>query len=86
MSTHSERIREAERKVIEAAMHWATGERASNDAELLESVRALHALALAACPKCGGTGSVTHHIDEDDTPVVIRCSGCDNGRKREEDK
>lgn len=84
MSTHSERIREAERKVIEAAKDATRrGElRVHSIIAMERAVEELLLLEFQACPKCGGDG---HHPDYISRAFMCP-AGCDNGRKREEDK
>lgn len=87
--THAEKVREAERKVIEKAIAWdkAPGGRVALYAtsDLHSALDHLETLSAATCPTCGGTGDREATYDSDDGRFIPRWScpaGCDNGRTR----
>lgn len=88
--THADRIREAERAVIEAVIIASKVSRDPDvgvaDAHIAynreeRAVDALLALRAATCPKCGGMGAVFG--DDPRMSFAPPCpAGCDSGRRR----
>jgi hypothetical protein len=95
--THAEKVREAERAVIAAAIAQAHKEHSvtyilqkplGSDTDYVvftvqtnDRLRELESLRAATCPTCYGTGTVETAV----WPVggLAACpAGCDNGRKR----
>ncbi len=85
--THAERVREAERAVLDEAIKYA-GYEEYNSAPLCRATDALLALRAATCPTCGGTGVRNGHPGWCDREHMFPASpspcpaGCDNGRTR----
>lgn len=84
MATHRERIEQAEREVVEAAIAQSHcteyhGELECVRKRLHPAVDALLALRAACCPECGGSGA-RHLMQPHEAPCP---AGCDNGRRRD---
>lgn len=86
MTTHRERIEQAEREVVERAVEqanvWTGGRGDFNEAAhgTNEAAYALLALRASCCPECGGTG-VRFPLIADGFGYAQNCpAGCDNGR------
>lgn len=96
MSTHAERVKEAERAVVEASVarrsvfnESISGRVDEWKAQLMLAIDALDAcvdallsLRAATCPTCGGSGEKFGGYDGFGEPVDVPCpAGCERGRK-----
>jgi hypothetical protein len=75
--SHAERVREQERRVLEAVDKWAQNELESDD--LASENINLVFLHAETCPECKGEGTVHLELECANLPCP---AGCDNGRRR----
>lgn len=88
--SHSERVRELERAVVEAAVTLVdeanparVGSYDYSDTDPLEAaVFALLAACADTCEKCGGDGDTMKAIGDCGVGVYPCHAGCDGGRRR----
>lgn len=86
--THADKVREAEREVVEAAVEFTTHPDRPLGNKVDAAVDALLALRAATCPTCGGSGYSAGPVDNPYRPgsgdIGIACrAGRDAGRRRD---